>query len=200
MGRAPNAQRELTKNKYLNSVTHVQELTWNRIFTPWEWTDIGFELFGQKKKHDHHIKILHDYANEIIKQRRSTRKIEMAKEGEAAKSKETKNEEDDIFLTSKKRLAMLDILLKAEEDGASITDYELRSQVNTFVFAGHDTSSTSMGFLSWLLATNPDCMHKVQNELDEVFGRDGGEAPCYGPQLAKLQYLEACAKVTIKPF
>lgn len=38
-----------------------------------------------------------------------------------------------------------------------------------FLFAGYETSSSSLGFLAYNLVTNPDVMKKLQEEIDSTF-------------------------------
>jgi len=45
-------------------------------------------------------------------------------------------------------------------------------QMKTFLFAGHDTSSTTMSYIYYLLEQHPEKLKKLQNELDDVFGTD----------------------------
>jgi cytochrome P450 len=52
---------------------------------------------------------------------------------------------------------ILSLLLDAEdEDGSGLSDQELRDQVMTLLFAGHDTTTSTVTFLFFELARNPD--------------------------------------------
>jgi cytochrome P450 len=66
---------------------------------------------------------------------------------------------------------ILSLLLDAEdEDGWGLSDQELRDQVMTLLFAGHDTTTSTVTFLFFELARNPD-------EIGPLVASDGaGEA------------------------
>ncbi len=52
---------------------------------------------------------------------------------------------------------ILSLLIDAEdEDGSHLSDQELRDQVMTLLFAGHDTATSTVTFLFYELARNPD--------------------------------------------
>uniref|UniRef100_A0A8K9XUP1 Cytochrome P450 3A n=1 Tax=Oncorhynchus mykiss TaxID=8022 RepID=A0A8K9XUP1_ONCMY len=84
------------------------------------------------------------------------------------------------------------------EQTKGLTDHEILSQAMIFIFAGYETSSSSMSFLAYNLATNPHTMTKLQEEIDTVF-----------PNKASIQYeslrlypvaprLERVAKKTVE--
>jgi cytochrome P450 len=57
-------------------------------------------------------------------------------------------------------LDILSLLLDAEdEDGSELSDSELRDQVMTLLFAGHDTTTSTVSFLFYELARNP---HEIE--------------------------------------
>ena len=57
----------------------------------------------------------------------------------------------------------LDICLLARDENGNqaLTDEEIRSQCDTFLFAGHDTTSTALSFITYHLSRNPECQEKV---------------------------------------
>lgn len=82
---------------------------------------------------------------------------------------------------------ILDLLLGArDEDGSGFSDTEIRDQLMTLMFAGHDTSTSTITFLLYQLARHPDSLRRVCDEQDEVLsGRAPGAADVAGglPQL-----------------
>ena len=62
---------------------------------------------------------------------------------------------------------ILSLLLDAEdEDGSRLSVQELRDQVMTLLFAGHDTTTSTVTFLFYELARNPEEIAPLQAELD----------------------------------
>jgi cytochrome P450 len=68
-------------------------------------------------------------------------------------------------------LDILSLLLDAEdEEGAGLSDRELRDQVMTLLFAGHDTTTSTLTFLFYELARSPSEIAPLVSELDAVVG------------------------------
>ena len=66
---------------------------------------------------------------------------------------------------------ILSLLLDAEdEDGSRLSDQELRDQVMTLLFAGHDTATSTVTFLFYELARNAHEIGPLAEELDTVVG------------------------------
>jgi cytochrome P450 len=66
---------------------------------------------------------------------------------------------------------ILSLLLDAEdEDGARLSDQELRDQVMTLLFAGHDTATSTVTFLFHELARNPHAVEPLVEELRAIAG------------------------------
>src|SRR5215213_5449077 len=71
------------------------------------------------------------------------------------------------------RLDVLSLLLEVrDEAGEGFSDREVRDQLMTLMFAGHDTSTSTLTFMMYELARRPDVIEKLQEEQDEVLGGD----------------------------
>lgn len=78
--------------------------------------------------------------------------------------------------------------------------------IKTFIFAGHDTTSSTIAYVFYLLHQHPHCHAKVLAELDLVFGQHAdaaaiGEQIRQNPYLVnKLDYTTAVVKETLRLF
>lgn len=89
-------------------------------------------------------------------------------------------------------------MLEAIDNGANLSDDYLRSEVDTFLFEGHDTTSNAMQHTLFMLATYPETQEKVHQELDEIFGSDDRSASM--EDLARMKYLGNVFKETLRIF
>jgi cytochrome P450 len=69
------------------------------------------------------------------------------------------------------RKDILSLLVGARgEDGEAFTDREIRDQAMTLMFAGHDTSTSTLTFMMHELARHPDVVERLCEEQDRVLG------------------------------
>jgi cytochrome P450 len=94
------------------------------------------------------------------------------------------------------RRDILSLLLTArDEDGSSLTDEEIRDQVMTLMFAGHDTSTSTLTFLAYELARHPHVLAGLQAEQDQVLG---GRPPAAEQLFGELPYLDMVLDETLR--
>src|SRR5258708_6840537 len=79
---------------------------------------------------------------------------------------------------------LLTTLMEArDDDGAPMSDRQLRDEVATLVTAGHETTTLVLAWTCFLIATRPEVMERMAAEAAFLNGR----APAY-EDLAKLKY------------
>ncbi len=94
------------------------------------------------------------------------------------------------------RLDILSLLIEArDEDGSMLSDTEIRDQVMTLMFAGHDTSTSTLSFLFYELARHPRVLARLQSEQDEVLG---AEPPTAAQLFGELPYLDMVLDETLR--
>lgn len=69
---------------------------------------------------------------------------------------------------SKRRLVFLDSLL-TQLHAKQLSLNDIREEVDTFMFAGHDTTAAAINYFCYLMGCYPDIQAKVQAELDTIF-------------------------------
>jgi len=84
---------------------------------------------------------------------------------------------------------ILSLLMQArDEDGSTYSDRELRDQLMTLLFAGHDTTTSTVTFLFLELARHPAVLAGLLEEQDEVLdGRAPAAADVTGEGLPRLE-------------
>jgi cytochrome P450 len=84
---------------------------------------------------------------------------------------------------------VLSLLLDArEEEGEALTDVQVRDEVMTLLFAGHDTTTSTVAFMFYELAHNPEIASRVVAEQGEhlLGGRPTAEQ-LMGGELGELE-------------
>ncbi|GMR52425.1 hypothetical protein PMAYCL1PPCAC_22620, partial [Pristionchus mayeri] len=91
--------------------------------------------------------------------------------------------------------AFLDMLI-AEQTRSNLSIEDIREEVDTFMFAGHDTTATALGWALWCLAHHQDIQQRAYEEVQGIFiDRD-----CTKDDLARMSFLERCIKETLRLF
>ncbi|MCC6313446.1 MAG: cytochrome P450, partial [Thermomicrobiales bacterium] len=75
-----------------------------------------------------------------------------------------------------------------KQTGEGLDDVTIRYEINTFLVAGHETTSGLLTFALYFLSKHPDVMAKAQAEVDRVFGTDPSVPPTY-EQVRALAYI-----------
>jgi cytochrome P450 len=84
------------------------------------------------------------------------------------------------------------LMLAVDEEGNYLTDQELRDELLTLMFAGHETTATAMSWALYWLHKQPETREKLLAELATL-----GDNPDY-MTIAKLPYLTAVCNETLR--
>lgn len=105
---------------------------------------------------------------------------------------------DENDVGEKKRLAFLDLLLESAENGALISDEEIKNQVDTIMFEGHDTTAAGSSFFLSMMGIHQHIQDKVIQELDDIFG--DSDRPATFQDTLEMKYLERCLMETLRMY
>ncbi|KAG5672382.1 hypothetical protein PVAND_002514 [Polypedilum vanderplanki] len=195
MGQHVNAQGNKDSD-YVKAVYEIGSIILNRQAKAWLQPDFIFKLTNYYKKHQECIKILHGFSYGVIRERRKQINQKSSDNNNNTKNDENGNQIEDDF-GKKKRLAFLDLLITASENGSLLSDEDIREEVDTFMFEGQDTTASAVSWCLFLLGGNPKIQDRVFQEIDTIMGGDRERAPTM-KELNEMKYLECCIKEALR--
>ncbi|KAJ8317562.1 hypothetical protein KUTeg_005466 [Tegillarca granosa] len=146
---------------YVKAVKELCHRTIQRALKPWFFVDFLFFLSPEGRQYKQLCDYVHDFADNII----TTRKAVLAKDPDQLK---------------KRRLDFLDILLTAkDEHGKGLSELDIRAEVDTFLFEGHDTTASALSWAIYCLAKYPDEQRKVYDEAKSILNDKKDEVMRY---------------------
>ncbi|XP_020016204.1 cytochrome P450 4V2 [Castor canadensis] len=188
MGKNIGAQSN-DDSEYVRAVYRMSDMIHRRMKMPWLWLDCWYLMIKEGWEHKRRLKILHTFTNNVIAERTN----------EMMAEEECRSMNRDPAPSKNKRKAFLHLLLSVTDDkGNKLSQEDIREEVDTFMFEGHDTTAAAINYSLYLLGCYPEVQQKVDNELDEVFGKSDRHATL--EDLKKLKYLECVIKETLRLF
>ncbi|XP_062617356.1 leukotriene-B4 omega-hydroxylase 3-like [Saccostrea cucullata] len=174
-----NCQQLGDTHPYVHAVNVLSDIWVARSLKPWFYSDFLFSLSPSGQEFRKNCDYVHKVAEDIIEKRRKSLK----EDGPNPKTR---------------HLDFLDILLTArDENDKGLTSLEIRNEVDTFLFEGHDTTTSGMCWTLYLLAKHPEHQDLCQREIDDLLkGRDNKDLEW--ADLSKLSYLTQCIKESMR--
>ncbi|KAL6259151.1 hypothetical protein P5V15_009072 [Pogonomyrmex californicus] len=198
MGSSLREMGEFQK-QYRQAIYEIGEIIFYRTMRLWLTSDIIFALTSLNKRQAKCLKILHGFTEKIIAERKRYHELT---EGQYLYIKNFANEIDDIEAddkevmgVTKKRLAMLDLLISVAQD-YGMSDLDIREEVDTFIFEGHDTVTMGLTYAILLLAEHKDIQECVRQEVSAIMQANEGKLTMSA--LNDMSYLERCLKESLR--
>ena len=133
MGAQINAQQHKSY-PYGQAIGDFMEEGIERSISPWQWNDtLYFNALPSGRKSAKTLNTLKSFTQKVMKERKAD-----IKSGKIVLPESVEN--DDNGDVKKPKLAFLDLLLGMMMKG-EISETEVREQVDTFMFEGHDTTA-----------------------------------------------------------
>ncbi|XP_063447863.1 cytochrome P450 4B1-like [Mytilus trossulus] len=103
-----------------------------------------------------------------------------------------------VSINKKRQMDFLDILLTAkDENGQGLTDKEIRSEVDTFMFAGHETTASVLSWSIYALGKYKHIQDKVYTEVKKVIG---DKQHIDGDDISEMKYLSCFLKEVMRQY
>ncbi|XP_061398199.1 cytochrome P450 4d8-like [Musca vetustissima] len=137
------------------------------------------------------IKLMHNFTRNVIEERRKLLDMQLKSE------KNTGQNDDPDDIGEKKHMALLDVLLLATIDGRPLSIDDICEEVDTFLYGGHDTITTSLSFTLYLVSRHPEVQKMLLSEIYTVYGESNIE-PFTMTTLNELKYMECVIKESLR--
>ncbi|XP_064458291.1 cytochrome P450 4C1-like [Ornithodoros turicata] len=180
--------------RYVKAVVEVSESFTQRFVRPWLWNPwFYFWCTSQGRRERRNTASIRKFSLQAIE----TRKRALLKERSVRKN------ENGLTEPKKGRQCFMDILLdmhlRSDENGdtqGKLSLEDIREEVDTFMFAGHDTTTSGISFCLFLLGHSPDVQQKLYEELESVF--QGSDRPVTLEDIKELQYLDCVIRESMR--
>uniref|UniRef100_A0A8C6E534 Cytochrome P450 family 4 subfamily B member 1 n=1 Tax=Moschus moschiferus TaxID=68415 RepID=A0A8C6E534_MOSMO len=178
-GKGTSGLKDRDSNYYL-AVSELTLLMQQRIDSFQYHNDFIYFLTPHGRRFLRACKVAHDHTDQVVRERKAALQDEKEREK----------------IQRKRHLDFLDILLGArDEEGIKLSDEDLRAEVNTFMFAGHDTTTSAISWVLYCLSLYPEHQQRCREEIQEILGdRDSLK----WDDLAELTYLTMCIKESFR--
>ncbi|KAM5148537.1 cytochrome P450 4B1-like [Mantella aurantiaca] len=174
-----NCQND-SENAYIKAVYDLSYLLNYRYTCLPYHSDFIFHLSPHGFRYRRALRTAHQHTDKVIKERKDC--LQEKKELER--------------ISQKRHLDFLDILLCAKyENGQGLSDEDLRAEVDTFMFEGHDTTASGISWTLYCMAKYPEHQEKCREEIRELLGdRD----TVMWDDLSKMPYTTMCIKESMR--
>ncbi|XP_067213637.1 cytochrome P450 4C1-like [Linepithema humile] len=182
------------QQQYREAVHEMGKFITKRVLRPWYYPDMIFSFSSMGRMQAKCLKILHGFTEKIIAERKQYHESTNRRYLKQFENDSINNDEE-VIGNRKKRLAMLDLLIAAQYNN-ELNDLDIREEVDTFMFEGHDTVAMGMTFAILLLAEHKDIQDRVRSEVNAVMKENDGKLTMSA--LNNMPYLERCLKESLR--
>ena len=173
--------------EYTAAVMKMCDIIYRRPSKIWLRPDWLFKLTRYGKEQVKLLKIIHNFSKNILMKK---------KDDLMKKCKSVSLKDDDDNVGQKKRVAFLDLMMELAENGAQISEQQIKDEFDTMMFAGRDTTAAALSFFLTSMGCHPHIQNQVIEELDLIFG--DSNLPVTYAHTTEMKYLERCIMETLR--
>ncbi|XP_014248590.1 cytochrome P450 4g15-like [Cimex lectularius] len=203
---------------YAMSVMKMCDILHTRQTKLWFRPDFLFRFTNLRQDNDHHLSIILNLTNNLLRKKKELydhKKKPFPVPKDAAETKKDSSpkekfafgiatglnddiDNDECDIGEKRRLPFLESMIERAHKGDGMSDVEIKDQVNTIMFEGHDTTAAASSFFLCVMGAKPDIQEKVIEEIDSIFGNSDRDVTFQ--DTLELKFLERCLLETLRLF
>ncbi|KAM6168027.1 ultra-long-chain fatty acid omega-hydroxylase [Erethizon dorsatum] len=181
-----NSDCQEKMSDYISAIIELSALVVRRQYCLHHYLSFIYYLSADGRRFRQACDIVHRFTTEVIRERRRA----LCQQGL------------EMWLKAKqgKTLDFIDVLLLAkDEDGKELSEEDIRAEADTFMFEGHDTTSSGLSWVLFNLAKYPEYQEKCRQEIQEIMkGRELEELEW--DDLTQLPFTTMCIKESLRQF
>ncbi|XP_023239640.1 cytochrome P450 4C1-like isoform X2 [Centruroides sculpturatus] len=179
-------------NAYAHAIQDISSCVLQWFTKPWYWFSPIFNLSPLGRKFNKGIEVVHQFDRKVIREKKEMF-LEQMKDNMVIDNFEENKEGFGI----KKRRALLDMLLYHHMKNGTLSEEDIREEVDGIMLAGQDTSTMGVSWTLYFLGLYDDFQQKVYEELYHIFG-DDVDRKITTDDLKKMKYLECVIKEALR--
>ncbi|CAI9152247.1 unnamed protein product [Rangifer tarandus platyrhynchus] len=173
-------RNDRNSQSYIQAIKDLSYMSFSRVRNAFYQNDFIYRLTHEGRRNHRACQLTHQHTDTVIKER----KAHLQKEGELEK------------VRIRRHLDFLDILLFARmENGSRLSDEDLRAEVDTFMFEGHDTTASGISWILYALASHPKHQQRCREEIQSLLGDD---TSITWDHLDQMPYTTMCIKEALR--
>ncbi|XP_050554134.1 cytochrome P450 4C1-like [Spodoptera frugiperda] len=184
IGLTPEDQN-MIDNDYAEIIDEIEKVYNKRGATVWLYPSFIYNRSALKRREQELVRTVKDILNPIIRKRRS-----IIKETYYIKNCD---EYSQTSVTGKYK-PLLDLLIHLADEQDVFTEDEIRVQLNTFVAAANDTTTSLLQYILLALGSHAQVQERLYKEVQEVFKNEDLDKN----DLTKLVYTKAVIKEVLR--
>ncbi|XP_058055885.1 cytochrome P450 4d2-like [Anopheles bellator] len=163
--------------QFIAATDELIDLIHKRVFDPLRGHSWVYPLTSAGRRMRKMVKVLHKFTDDVVRERKLLR-----------------------CNGAPRRTTVLDMLLETRPNGHPFPEDDIRGEVGTFMFAGHETTTSCLSFALYYLSRYPVVQQKVYDEIGTVYAGAGDlrKVPLSYASLNELRYLDLVIKETLR--
>lgn len=213
--------------RYAMAVMNMCEILHKRQMQVFSRFDPFYTLTGMRQRQKHLLGIIHGMTQRVLNEKKAifnsnlkegnlpspslqeiiknNEDVDLAVKKAKAKAQKITGLRDDLDdidendIGEKRRLAFLDLMIETSHYNPNqLSEDEIKQQVDTIMFEGHDTTAAGSSFALCMLGCHPDVQEKVMQEQYAIFGDSNRDATF--ADIVEMKYLERVIFETLRMY